>query len=57
MAESLNVYACRNCEHTQFSKEKPLSCERCGGTLTVVHGVQVSVGEETKKYAHDLYKR
>ena len=55
MSEALNVYACRSCEHNQFAKEKPLSCEQCGGSLTVVHGVQVvQKDEETKKYAHEL---
>jgi transcription initiation factor IIE alpha subunit len=56
MGEELNVYACRSCENTQFAKEKPMSCEQCGGVLSLVHGVRVvqKDEEETKKYAHEL---
>ena len=59
MAESLNVYACRNCENLQYAKEKPMNgCDKCGGFLSVVEGVQVTVSEEeTKKYAHELSKQ
>ena len=51
----LDVYVCKNCDHTQFAKEQPVSCEKCGGILTKIHGVQVAEKkEETKKYSHEL---
>ena len=58
MSDALNVYACRSCEHTQFGKQRPMSCEQCGGSVSKVHGVQVvQHNEETKKYAHELSKQ
>lgn len=53
----LDIYACRSCDHTQFSKEKPLSCERCGGSVSKIHGVQVvesegDVDELSRKSGH-----
>jgi Zn finger protein HypA/HybF involved in hydrogenase expression len=58
MSNELNVYACRSCENTQFAKEKPMSCEQCGGSLSIVHGVHIiqkdSEGGGVRKYAHEL---
>ena len=54
----LDVYSCKSCGHTQLSKETPKSCEKCGGVLDLVYGVQVAEsGEETKKYAHELSRQ
>ncbi len=55
----LDIYACRSCDHTQFSKEKPMSCERCGGSVSKIHGVHISesVEKERKAYAHDLPRK
>ena len=54
----LNVYACRSCDHTQFAKEEPKHCERCGGVLSKIDGVQVvdsegDVDELSRKSRHD----
>ena len=61
MSDELNVYACRSCEHTQFGKTKPISCEQCGGSLSEIHGVKViqkdSEGGGVKKYAHELSRQ
>ena len=54
MSTKADLYACRNCDHTQFSTKRVTECELCGGVLTKVEGVQISIGEEKKKYAHEL---
>jgi hypothetical protein len=41
----LDIYACRSCDHTQYAKEKPDGCKKCGGVLSKIHGVQVVESE------------
>ncbi len=53
----LDIYACRSCDHIQYAKEKPMSCERCGGSVNKIHGVQVvesegDVDELSRKSGH-----
>jgi len=59
MSDELNIYACRSCENTQYGKNKPISCEHCGGSLSEIHGVKViqKNKEDTKKYAHELSRQ
>lgn len=58
MSQMADVYACKNCDHTQYSVERADHCEKCGGVLTRIHGVQVTIDEEdTKKYAHELSRK
>ena len=50
----LDIYACRGCDQTQYSKEKPEHCEKCGGVLSKIHGVQVG---ETQGDVNELPKQ
>ena len=57
----LDVYACRGCDHTQYAKEQPEQCEKCGGVLTKIHGVQVvesegDVNELSRQSRHNNLK-
>ena len=53
--QTADIYACRNCDHTQFSEDRVQECEKCGGVLTKVEGVQITIGkEDVRKYAHEL---
>ena len=54
----LDVYACRSCDHTQYAKENPEHCEKCGGVLSKIDGVQVvetegDVDELSRQSRHD----